>query len=117
VLVSYDEGDVSRYGPGAAHLRELMSHAIAQGLQRFDFTVGDEPYKLEWSDTAITLYDHAAAATLLGWAFARYALVRRRIKRLIKQDQRLMRIFQRTRSVFGALARPFRQTGRHRPQV
>ena len=45
------DSDISHYGPGALHLRELMAHAIGMGLRRFDFTIGDEPYKLEWSDT------------------------------------------------------------------
>src|SRR5262249_9716965 len=50
VLASYDDGALSRFGPGAAHLRELIARAVAQGLRVFDFTVGDERYKLEWSD-------------------------------------------------------------------
>ena len=52
VLASYSDGSaVAQYGPGALHLRELMAYAIGRGLKRFDFTIGDEPYKLEWSDT------------------------------------------------------------------
>jgi hypothetical protein len=31
-LASYDEGEVSRFGPGAAHLRDLMCRAIEQGF-------------------------------------------------------------------------------------
>ena len=58
VLASYeDDAAVSHYGPGALHLRELLAHAIKLGLRRFDFTIGDEPYKDEWSDTSIKLYD------------------------------------------------------------
>src|SRR5262249_26364869 len=58
VLASYDDGAVSRFGPGAAHLRDLIARAFAQGLRVFDFTVGDERYKLEWSETTVSLYDH-----------------------------------------------------------
>lgn len=44
VLASYDEDSAySRYGPGALHLRELLAYAIARGLKRFDFTIGDGP--------------------------------------------------------------------------
>ena len=32
----------------------------------FDFTIGDEPYKRDWSDIEVRLYDHLAAATLRG---------------------------------------------------
>jgi hypothetical protein len=70
VLASHEGGDLSTFSPGAAHLRELLRHAIGLGLHRFDFTIGDEPYKREWSDTELALYDHAAAATLRGWPAA-----------------------------------------------
>ena len=69
VLASYDGSDVSHYGPGALHLRELMAHAISMGLKRFDFTIGDEPYKLEWSDTdsqIVRLRRHRELARLAG---------------------------------------------------
>src|SRR5262249_42203396 len=86
VLASYDDGEVSRYGPGAAHLRDLMGHAIALGCARFDFTIGDERYKLEWSDRRIELYDHVAAATARGFAPVMLILGRRRMVRTIKQN-------------------------------
>ena len=50
-------------GAGAAHLRELLRYSIEHGLKHFDFTIGDERYKREWSDRTIMLYDHVAAAS------------------------------------------------------
>src|SRR5581483_7850814 len=55
VLASYDGGEVAKFGPGAAHLHELMRHAIEHGCTEFDFTIGDEPYKRDWSDTELAL--------------------------------------------------------------
>ena len=74
MIASYDDGDVSRFGPGAAHLRDLLSHALARGCRRFDFTIGDERYKLEWSDHTLNLYDHVAPATWRGWPLAELML-------------------------------------------
>jgi CelD/BcsL family acetyltransferase involved in cellulose biosynthesis len=108
VLASYDAGSVARFGPGAAHLRDLISRAIGLGLRRFDFTIGDERYKLEWSDTALKLYDHVAAAAPLGWLLAKHAIASRRLKRLIKQNPRLFALFSRARSAVGALSAPRR---------
>ena len=85
VLASYDAGEVSRFGPGAAHLRDLLQQAIEKGLTRFDFTIGDEPYKLEWSDTLVTLYDHVSAASLKGWPLVTLSRAFWRLKRFIKQ--------------------------------
>jgi CelD/BcsL family acetyltransferase involved in cellulose biosynthesis len=86
VLASYDEGEVSRFGPGAAHLRDLMCRAIEQGFRRFDFTIGDERYKSEWADTTLNLYDHVSGVTARGWPLARLARTRRQLKRTINQN-------------------------------
>jgi CelD/BcsL family acetyltransferase involved in cellulose biosynthesis len=103
VLASYDDGEVARFGPGAAHLRELLQHAIAKGLSRFDFTIGDERYKLEWSDTSIRLYDHMAAATLRGLPLVLMSAAFRRLKRLIKQNPILWCSFSGLRTMAAAL--------------
>ena len=106
VLASYDDSGISHYGPGALHLRELMAHAIGMGLKRFDFTIGDEPYKLEWSDTTLKLYDFAATATWRGLPARTASMVRRRVKRFIKQTPWAWRLASRTRSTIGPLAHP-----------
>ena len=103
VLASYEDGEVARFGPGAAHLRDLLQFAIDKGCDRFDFTIGDERYKLEWSDTVVKLYDHIAAATPRGWLVVVPSLVFRRVKRLIKQNPVLWRAFSAMRGAIGSL--------------
>ena len=58
---------IDPYGPGTLHLRELLAYAIDHGLRLFDFTIGDEQYKPEWSDLRMKLYDYSAATTWRGW--------------------------------------------------
>ena len=107
VLASYeDDAAVSHYGPGALHLRELLAHAIKLGLRRFDFTIGDEPYKDEWSDTSVKLYDHSAAATWRGWPVSAASTARRRLKRFVKQTPSLWKLVSRLRATLGALTHP-----------
>ncbi len=103
VLSSYCDGQLTRYGPGVLHLRELLAYAIGLGLRRFDFTIGDEEYKLEWSDLRLKLYDYSAAATWRGWPLSRAWIARRRAKRFIKQTPLLWRLACRFRSVIGPL--------------
>ena len=104
VLASYDDGAaMAHYGPGALHLRELLAHAIKLGLRRFDFTIGDEPYKQEWSDNSLKLYDYSAAATWRGWPANASSAGRRRLKRFIKQTPFIWRLVSQTRSTVGAL--------------
>jgi D-aspartate ligase len=107
VLASYeDDAAVSHYGPGALHLRELLAHAIKLGKRRFDFTIGDEPYKDEWSDTSVKLYDHSAAASWRGWPVSAASTTRRRLKRFVKQTPALWKLFSRLRATVGALTHP-----------
>jgi CelD/BcsL family acetyltransferase involved in cellulose biosynthesis len=103
ILASYDDGEVSRFGPGAAHLRELLRYAIARGLKRFDFTIGDEPYKRDWCETEQRLYDYSAAATWRGWPAAVMSGSWRCIKRAIKQTAPLWNAVVRMRSAIASL--------------
>jgi CelD/BcsL family acetyltransferase involved in cellulose biosynthesis len=103
ILASYDDGEVSRFGPGAAHLRELLHYAIDRGLSRFDFTIGDEPYKRDWCDAEQKLYDHISAATWRGQPSALLSIARRRIKRQIKHNASLWNAVVRVRAALGLL--------------
>jgi len=101
LLSSYCDSEVTRLGPGALHLRELLAYAIKTGRRLFDFTIGDEPYKMEWSDLRLKLFDYSAAATWRGAPPNSASIVRRQIKRFIKQTPLLWRLASLARSVFG----------------
>jgi CelD/BcsL family acetyltransferase involved in cellulose biosynthesis len=105
VLASYDNGEVARFGPGAAHLHELIAHAIARGCTVFDFTIGDERYKREWSDEVLALHDYHGAATLKGWAVTLPSILAVRTRRLIKQTPALWRAAVALRSLVARLTR------------
>jgi len=106
ILASYDDGETSRFGPGAAHLRELLRYAIERGCKRFDFTIGDEPYKRDWCDTEQQLFDYTAATSLRGLAPAAVALGWRRAKRAIKKTAPLWNAAVRLRAALGSLRKP-----------
>jgi len=107
LLASYDDGEVSRYGPGAAHLHDLMHYAIDCGLRVFDFTIGDERYKRDWCDTELKLYDFISAATWRGALIAMPMLAAQRLKRRIKQSPVLWNTFSAGRAFIGSIARVF----------
>ncbi len=104
VLASFDRAlEVARYGPGVLHQRMLMEYATGLGLREFDFTIGDEPYKQEWSDVDLTLYDYTSAATWRGRIACGYADLVRPLKRVVKQTPLLWRLATRSRALFGRL--------------
>jgi CelD/BcsL family acetyltransferase involved in cellulose biosynthesis len=105
VLSSYDDGEVMRFGPGRAHLHELLHHAIARDIRRFDFTIGDEPYKRDWADIEVRLFDHLKAVTLRGSVVVASMLAFRRAKRLIKTTPILWRAYCKARELARLLRR------------
>jgi CelD/BcsL family acetyltransferase involved in cellulose biosynthesis len=109
LLASFDDGELARFGPGAAHLHELLHYAIDRGLHIFDFTIGDERYKRDWCDTELKLYDHTAAATWLGVLVAMPMRAAQRLKRWIKQTPALWNAFSAGRALVGSLTRRIRR--------
>ncbi|HEX5211001.1 MAG TPA: GNAT family N-acetyltransferase [Pseudolabrys sp.] len=103
LLASYTDCELSRFGPGAAHLHDLMHHAIDRGCAVFDFTIGDERYKRDWCDTELKLYDIIAPVTWRGALVATPKLAARRLKRWIKQTPVLWTIATKFREVVGGL--------------
>jgi CelD/BcsL family acetyltransferase involved in cellulose biosynthesis len=103
VLSSYCDNELTRYGPGTLHLRELLAYAIGRGLRLFDFTIGDERYKMEWSDLRLKLFDYSTGATWRGRAVNLLSIARRRSKRFIKQSPQLWHLVSHLRSALGPL--------------
>jgi len=112
VLASYDDGEISRFGPGAAHLRDLMQRACELGLGEFDFTVGDESYKYEWSDTQTRLYDHLAAVTARAIPVVMLLRVLSWAKRTIKRTALLWRAYRGLRAAIASLTHARARAGR-----
>jgi CelD/BcsL family acetyltransferase involved in cellulose biosynthesis len=110
VFASYDDSALSHFGPGALHLRELLAYAIKRGLRWFDFTIGDEPYKFEWSDINLRLYDHSQAVTWRGAPANVFSILRRRIKRFVKQTPAVWRAVCYLRARIGAFSQSSRPT-------
>jgi len=109
LLASYDDGEVSRFGPGAAHLHDLLHQAIDRGFHVFDFTIGDERYKRDWCDTELKLFDHIAAATWRGAFVAIPMLAMQRLKRRIKRTPVLWNAVSAGRAFVGSRARQIRR--------
>jgi CelD/BcsL family acetyltransferase involved in cellulose biosynthesis len=103
VLASYTDNELSRRGPGAAHLNDLLAYAIGRGLKTFDFTIGDERYKRDWCDGVQPLYDHVAVTGWRGALVAGPAMALTRAKRAIKQTPLLWAMVVKAREIAALL--------------
>jgi CelD/BcsL family acetyltransferase involved in cellulose biosynthesis len=105
LLAGYNDGELGRFGPGSLQLLEMFQYAFDRGLKTFDFTIGDEPYKRDWFDIEMKLYDHAAAATLRGWMTITPARTMRAIKRVVRQNPTIWSIVRKARMTVSSLRR------------
>jgi CelD/BcsL family acetyltransferase involved in cellulose biosynthesis len=103
ILTSYDDGEAAKHGPGRALLHELLRYAIANRFRYFDFTIGDEPYKMDWSDVRLVLHDHLSATTLRGFVAVKALTAFRALKRTIKQNPTMWLAFSKARAAAGNL--------------
>jgi CelD/BcsL family acetyltransferase involved in cellulose biosynthesis len=105
LLAGYNDGDLGRFGPGSLQLLEMFQYAFERGLKVFDFTIGDEPYKRDWYDVEMRLYDHASAATLRGWMVVMPARAMRLVKRFVRQNPAIWSIVRKARMTVSSLRR------------
>jgi CelD/BcsL family acetyltransferase involved in cellulose biosynthesis len=103
VLASYTSGPLAHWGPGAAHLNDLLRYAIERGLSAFDFTIGDERYKRDWCDDVQMLHDYVAVTSWRGALVAGPAILRARVKRTIKQTPALWAMVVKMRALAAAM--------------
>ena len=94
----------SRASVPAPHIcASFCATRSGRGLTRFDFTIGDEPYKRDWCDTEQQLFDYSAATTVRGLPAAAMTFGWGRAKRAIKQTAPVWNAVQRLRATAGSL--------------
>ena len=103
ILASHTDGEAERFGPGVAHLHDLLRYAIGQGCHTFDFTIGDERYKRDWCETETPLYNHLAVTSLRGAVAALPITVVRRLKDWVKRHPACLDWAVKGRALLGKL--------------
>ncbi len=89
-LPSYDD-KFAKFSPGRHHIQELLRYAINRDLRFFDFTIGDEPYKLEWSDTSTRIFSYVEQRSLRGRVIVAMKAARHNAEAWYNRPQRLAR--------------------------
>ena len=97
VIASFEPDDLAKWSPGAGLLRMVMRWASENGFEVFDFTVGDEDYKLSWSDQEIALVCATGGVTAAGKLHAGLLRLRLKGEALIRRNDKLLGFVQRAR--------------------
>jgi len=98
LMPSYEAGEWGRYAVGRLLMQALVKWSIEAGLHVFDFTVGDEPFKAQWADLSVPLYDYQRGVTIAGGLFSFCMEAGERIRAQAKRSERLRGIVRRLRA-------------------
>lgn len=109
LLPSYSHNEYTRFSPGNILLRKLFEWCIQNDIEVYDFTVGDESYKLLWSDHNLELFDYYKARNLKGWLCVFPVKLIKKLKRSIKQQPRILKLAYKTRMLFSRAVNRLRQ--------
>ncbi|MCK9916180.1 GNAT family N-acetyltransferase [Microbacteriaceae bacterium K1510] len=115
VMSSYQDGDMARFGPGRVHLMELFRHAIERRAEKFDFTIGDEPYKRDWCDIELKLVAYLEAATAMGGLMVAARTAIHRGELFVREKPKLRRPLSKVRLAALALRRRLRRKAKRQP--
>ena len=97
--------ELRKHSPGEVLLRYAIRHCCENGFHTFDLAVGESRYKNEWCDQTLTLYESIMPVTFLGFIHVQGTKLRLKIKRLIKQSDRLWPLSKKLRSWLACWAR------------
>lgn len=99
------EDELSQYSPGAFLFYLNIEDACAEGMAIYDFSVGDEHYKRQWSDIEQVQFDVFLPLTAKGRLLAAADGALARAKRGINASPRLRDAVKKLRAARGAFAR------------
>jgi len=86
------EDEVAHISPGDFLFFENIRKACEEGLDIYDFSVGDEPYKRLWCDVEITQYDVIVPLTAKGKVLALTRRAANRAKAFVKNNRLVWRL-------------------------
>ena len=105
LLPTYERSEHTKYAPGNILLRHLFEWCINNGIEVYDFTVGDESYKDLWSDRELELLDYYRPVTLRGMLYLLPYSMAISAKRKIKQSPALLKFSYAVRTRLAELRR------------
>jgi CelD/BcsL family acetyltransferase involved in cellulose biosynthesis len=66
IVMSFEAGEWKSFSPGRLLLEDLVQWTFTNGFKVFDFGIGDESYKVAYTDETLELYQANIPVTLVG---------------------------------------------------
>jgi CelD/BcsL family acetyltransferase involved in cellulose biosynthesis len=87
LIPSHEAGAWRRFAPGHLLTEQLFAWSFAQGIEVFDFGVGDEDYKFEHCDVVIPLHVTTISVTFKGVAYSVALNLTEKLRRKLKKTR------------------------------
>lgn len=89
LLPTYERGELAALSPGVELRLRLMARCCEEGVETFDFTLGDEPYKDRWCEVTLPVYQVLAPSSAWGRVVVQTQRARAQLKREVKNSPQL----------------------------
>lgn len=99
LVCSIIDGPQTTHSPGDLALRKTIETCCTDGVEIFDFSAGDSPYKFHWADQTVPLAETVFPVTGAGYGYAALVLPQLSTKRIIKNSTWLWSMAQRARKM------------------
>jgi CelD/BcsL family acetyltransferase involved in cellulose biosynthesis len=104
-LMSAYDREYAYNAPGTRHLQQTMRWCTENGIEYFDFSVGDQDYKFEWCEDHVPLFATIESASWHGYLVSLAVGAKARVKYAIKTSKTLWPLAQRVRTFLFSRAR------------
>ena len=91
-ICAYNRQEFGHYSPGLLLMYQLFDWSFTRGFKRFDMTIGDEAYKLDWTNQTLPLKTIAYGLTPAGKFELAKSKFMRGLKNKIKQSPALRKV-------------------------
>ncbi|MDP1788246.1 MULTISPECIES: GNAT family N-acetyltransferase [Pseudomonadota] len=98
---TYEKSELIKYAPGGLLMWHMFEWCMNNGVEIYDFTIGDESYKDQWSDQELFLYDCYQGRTILGVGYTGLFKMTGLLKYKIKHTPKLWKLAQEFRALLG----------------
>ena len=83
LMPSISQNEFMKYAPGRLLLFNLIQWSIDNKIYKFDFTIGDESYKRDWTKENNFLHDYVESNKLKAYPFYLYLKIKHKLKKYL----------------------------------